>query len=393
MYHYIPSDCMWIVSYCVVFNVAVFQISRSLLFCSSSHSLFAENYPRGHKELRGSFFNAHGPEDTMSWFSSHGVELKIEDDGRAFLVSNSSSTVIDCLMSEVNQRGVSMQTKKNVTAVSVSSGGKFLLEIKQLPAGSTEHVEVDYLLIASGSNRQGYELASQLGHSIVEPMPSLFTFKIEDLRLRELSGVTFPKVKVRLKLDSLQKNIPQLTQVGPMLVTHWGLSGPAILRLSAWGARFLFSSGYKGKCTLLVFGSSKTIMELIRILPLDEGRLVVDFIPDVHVESLNTILSRHKLQFAEKVEQEIYAILQSTNLDSWTPEQLKLMSFGGNGRANVFFRQHGWNGGGKVEAKYTSRAAELYKQLLSKEVAKSMAEEAALSPSPAAPSQAPQKCK
>ncbi|PNX74686.1 FAD/NAD(P)-binding oxidoreductase family protein, partial [Trifolium pratense] len=224
----------------------------------------------------------------MSWFSSHGVELKIEDDGRAFPVSNSSSSVIDCLMSE---------TKKNVTAVSVLSDGKFLLEIKQLPSGSAEHVEVDYLLIATGSNRQGYQLASQLGHSIVEPMPSLFTFKIEDLRLKELSGlkslcstdklrvlcnewltvylpeVTFPKVKVRLKLDNLQRNVPQLTQVGPMLVTHWGLSGPAILRLSAWGARYLFSSGYKGK-------------------------LVVDFIPDVHVESLKTMLSRHKLQFA-----------------------------------------------------------------------------------------------
>ncbi|WJX67795.1 hypothetical protein P8452_52232 [Trifolium repens] len=126
----------------------------------------------------------------MSWFSSHGVELKIEDDGRAFPVSNSSSSVIDCLMSEVNKLGVSMQTKK--------------------------------------INRQGYQLASQLGHSIVEPMPSLFTFKIEDLRLRELSGVTFPRVKVRLKLDSFQRNVPQLTQVGPMLVTHWGLSGPAI---------------------------------------------------------------------------------------------------------------------------------------------------------------------
>lgn len=106
-------------------------------------------------------------------------------------------------------------------------------------------------------------------------MPSLFTFKIEDLRLRELSGVSFPKVKVRLKLDSLQKNIPQLTQVGPLLITHWGLSGPAILRLSAWGARYLFSSGYK-------------------------GRLIVDFIPDVHIESLKTIISRHKLQFAKQ---------------------------------------------------------------------------------------------
>ncbi|KAJ1386899.1 hypothetical protein SESBI_40446, partial [Sesbania bispinosa] len=116
--------------------------------------ILAENYPRGHKELRGSFFNSHGPVDTMSWFASHGVELKIEDDGRVFPVSNSSSSIIDCLMSEVKQRGVSMQTKKAVTAVSVLSSGKFLLEVKQQPADHAEHVETDYLLIASGSSRQ-----------------------------------------------------------------------------------------------------------------------------------------------------------------------------------------------------------------------------------------------
>ncbi|XP_020202241.1 uncharacterized protein LOC109788024 isoform X1 [Cajanus cajan] len=237
--------------------------------------ILAENYPRGHKELRGSFFNMHGPVDTMSWFASHGVELKIEDDGRVFPISNSSSSIIDCLMSEVKQRGVSLQTKKTVSAVSILSSGKFLLEVEQLPSHHAACVEADYLLIASGSNRQGYSLASQLGHSIVDPVPSLFTFKIEDLRLRELSGVTFPKVKVRLKLDSVQRNIPHLTQVGPMLVTHWGLSGPVILRLSAWGARLLFSSSYK-------------------------GRLFVDFVPDLHVERLKSILSHHKHQYAKQ---------------------------------------------------------------------------------------------
>ncbi|XP_022637581.1 uncharacterized protein LOC106773409 isoform X2 [Vigna radiata var. radiata] len=237
--------------------------------------ILAENYPRGHKELRGSFFNIHGPADTMSWFTSHGVELKIEDDGRVFPVSNSSSSIIDCLMSEVKQRGVSLQTRKAVAAISILSGGKFLLEIQQHTSIHVERVEADYLLIASGSSRQGYTLASQLGHSIVDPVPSLFTFKIEDLCLRELSGVTFPKVKVRLKLDSVQRNIPKLTQVGPMLITHWGLSGPVILRLSAWGARFLFSSSYKGK-------------------------LFVDFIPDLHVETLKSILSHHKLQYAKQ---------------------------------------------------------------------------------------------
>ncbi|XP_027923491.1 uncharacterized protein LOC114181282 isoform X1 [Vigna unguiculata] len=237
--------------------------------------ILAENYPRGHKELRGSFFNIHGPVDTMSWFASHGVELKVEDDGRVFPVSNSSSSIIDCLMSEVKQRGVSLQTRKVVAAISILSSGKFLLEIQQHTSVHVERVEADYLLLASGSSRQGYTLASQLGHSIVDPVPSLFTFKIEDLRLRELSGVTFPKVKVRLKLDSVQRNIPKLTQVGPMLVTHWGLSGPVILRLSAWGARFLFSSSYKGK-------------------------LFVDFVPDLHVESLKSILSHHKLQYAKQ---------------------------------------------------------------------------------------------
>ncbi|XP_057447567.1 uncharacterized protein LOC130739323 [Lotus japonicus] len=237
--------------------------------------ILAENYPRGHKELRGSFFNSHSPVDTMSWFTSHGVELKIEDDGRVFPVSDSSSSIIDCLMSEANRTGVSMQTKKTVTGVSILSNGKFLLEVKQQLADHAEHVEADYLLIASGSTRQGYTLASQLGHSIVDPVPSLLTFKIEDLRLRELSGVTFPKVKVRLKLDSIQRNIPELAQVGPMLVTHWGLSGPAILRLSAWGARYLFSSGYK-------------------------GRLIVDFVPDLHLESLKSLLTHHKHQFAKQ---------------------------------------------------------------------------------------------
>ncbi|KAF7802927.1 YtfP isoform A [Senna tora] len=208
----------------------------------SDNMILAENYPRGHKELRGSFFNSHGPEDTMSWFSSHGVELK---------------------------------TRKVVTSVSVATGGKFLLNVKQLSAAYVEHVEADYLLIASGCSRQGYTLASQLGHTIVDPVPSLFTFKIEDLRLTELSGVSFPKVKVRLKLDNVQRNIPQLTQVGSMLVTHWGLSGPAILRLSAWGARYLFSSGYRGK-------------------------LFVDFTPDLHEENVKSMLSQHKQKFPKQ---------------------------------------------------------------------------------------------
>ncbi|XP_057947764.1 uncharacterized protein LOC131143465 isoform X3 [Malania oleifera] len=235
--------------------------------------MLAEHYPRGNKELRGSFFNMHGPVDTMSWFSDHGVELKTEDDGRVFPVSNSSSSIVDCLLFEAKQRGVLLQTSKVVTTASRNIAGNFLLKIEK-GIDDSEYVEADYLLLASGSNRQGYTLATQLGHSIVDPVPSLFTFKIKDSKLLELSGVTFLEVKAKLKLENAQRNIPQLTQVGPMLVTHWGLSGPVILRLSAWGARDLFNSGYK-------------------------GTLFVDFAPHLHVEDMKSILIKRKNQCAK----------------------------------------------------------------------------------------------
>lgn len=239
------------------------------------NKILAEKYPRGSKEFRGSFFNVHGPGDTMSWFSDHGVKLKIEEDGRVFPVSDNSSTIVDCLLNEARQKGVTLQTGKSVTSASNSQSGKFILKIEKRTIDYVDFVEADYLLIASGSSQQGYNLANQLGHSVIKPVPSLFTFKIDDIQLTELSGITFPKVKASLKLESLKKNIPQLTQIGPMLVTHWGLSGPVILRLSAWGARDLFDSSYK-------------------------GTLLVDFSPDLSNEDIKALLSQHKKQFPKQ---------------------------------------------------------------------------------------------
>ncbi|XP_041008398.1 uncharacterized protein YtfP isoform X2 [Juglans microcarpa x Juglans regia] len=207
--------------------------------------------------------------------NGHCADNLIEDDGRVFPVSNSSSSIIDCLMSQATKIGVSLQTGKVVTTASASGLGKFLLKIEKRTIDYVEYVEADYLLIASGSSPQGYRLVAQLNHSIVDPVPSLFTFKIEDPKLAELAGVTFPKVKAKLKLENVRRNIPQLTQVGPMLVTHWGLSGPVVLRLSAWGARDLFSLGY-------------------------EGILIVDFTPDLNMEDVKSILSQHKLQFVKQ---------------------------------------------------------------------------------------------
>ncbi|XP_058073863.1 uncharacterized protein LOC131222717 [Magnolia sinica] len=237
--------------------------------------VLAEHYPRGNKELRGSFFSMHGPMDTMSWFSDQGVELKTEDDGRVFPVSNSSSSIIDCLLLEARRNGVFLQAGKVVTSASKTISGKFLLKVEKRTIDLVEHIEADYLLIATGSSPQGYALAGQLGHSIIDPNPSLFTFKIEDTKLADLSGVTFPKVKANLKLQNIRRNIPQFTQVGPMLVTHWGLSGPVILRLSAWGARDLFATDYT-------------------------GMLFVDFVPDYSIEDLKHILIQHKDQLAKQ---------------------------------------------------------------------------------------------
>lgn len=235
----------------------------------------AGNYPRGNKELRGSFFSIHGPQDTISWFSNHGVDLKIEEDGRVFPVSNSSSSIVDCLLNEAKKRGVQLQTGKVISNVSISCNGKFNLKMEKRTIDLIEDIEANYLLLATGSSQQGYKLAIQLGHSIVQPMPSIFTFKIDDSKLQALSGITLPKVKAKLKLEHICKNQPELTEVGPMLVTHWGLSGPVILRLSAWGARDLFLSEYK-------------------------GLLYIDFIPDIGIDDLKNILSQHKDRMAKQ---------------------------------------------------------------------------------------------
>ncbi|KAJ3674656.1 hypothetical protein LUZ60_005272 [Juncus effusus] len=234
----------------------------------------AENYPRGHKELRGSFFRRHGPQDIMRWFSDHGIPLKTENDGRVFPITDNSASIVDCLLNEARKLGVVLQTGKTVTNISLINEAKFELKIEKRTINFVEQIETNFVLVSTGSSPQGYSIASKLGHSLIEPNPSLFTFKIADQNLANLSGVSFQKVRAKLKLDHVKRNIPELTQIGPLLVTHWGLSGPVILKLSAWAARELFQSNYKGE-------------------------LLVDFTPDIHIEDVKSILFQHKDQLAK----------------------------------------------------------------------------------------------
>jgi predicted Rossmann fold flavoprotein len=206
--------------------------------CNVTHACFdpkllCANYPRGSKELLGPF-HRFGPEDTVAWFESRGVPLKVEEDGRMFPRSDQSESIIRCLMGAAREAGVVLQTKMALRQLHPPSqpGQRW-----KLVFADAEPVYADKVMLATGSNRAVWNLVEQLGHRIVPPVPSLFTFNIKDARLQDLLGISVP---------SAQLEIPEfkLEAEGPLLITHWGLSGPAVLRLSAWGARPLASCQY-----------------------------------------------------------------------------------------------------------------------------------------------------
>ena len=215
--------------------------------CNVTHHCFdpvalVQNYPRGSKALRGAFTRFQ-PKDTVNWFESRGVKLKIETDGRMFPFTDNSETIVNCLMHSADRAGVILRTGVGVKSV-------FQPNCKSLSNQETEKgfqvelkngakLQCDRLLIATGSNPLGYRWAKNLGHKIESPVPSLFTFNIKDARLQGLAGVSVANAQVTLGSG---KN--KLAQAGAILITHWGLSGPAILKLSAWGARSLYNTKY-----------------------------------------------------------------------------------------------------------------------------------------------------
>ncbi len=214
--------------------------------CSVTHACFtprdlAAYYPRGQKELIGPF-TKWGPAETVAWFAERGVELKTEPDGRMFPVTDSSATIVDCLTRAAQTVGVEVRTNCPVEAViPAASGAGFTVRL----AGG-ESLTCDKLLLATGgrtSAPDGYSFAKNLGHTIVEPVPSLFTFRIDDPLLAGLAGVSVPKAGIRLADEA--GGGKSLRQTGPVLVTHRGLSGPAVLRFSAWGARRLHELSYR----------------------------------------------------------------------------------------------------------------------------------------------------
>lgn len=200
--------------------------------CNVTHAEFlpkelTQNYPRGEKELLGPF-HTFMTGDTIEWFEKRGVELKIEADGRMFPVSNSSQTIIDCFVYETKSLGVEVLLNQSVKHIQ-KEDELFIVTT------ASEEFSAKKIVVATGSNPKIWKLLEGLGHTIIPAVPSLFTFNIKDSRIIDLPGLsTQATVKV---LDAKQKIL--LESNGPLLITHWGMSGPAILKLSAWGARIL----------------------------------------------------------------------------------------------------------------------------------------------------------
>jgi predicted Rossmann fold flavoprotein len=206
--------------------------------CNVTHACFLpkeliKNYPRGEKALLGPFMRF-SAEDTIEWFKQRGVKLKTEEDGRMFPTSNKSQTIVNCLEGEAARLGVKILIGYRVEELVQQS----LIPNQWIVKTNRQPFEADKVMVAAGSSTAVWDLLRKLGHAIVQPVPSLFTFNIKDKRIEELAGLSVPNATVQVENTKLKIS-------GPLLITHWGMSGPAILRLSAWGARQLNEVQYQ----------------------------------------------------------------------------------------------------------------------------------------------------
>jgi predicted Rossmann fold flavoprotein len=219
--------------------------------CNVTHACFenkilSASYPRGEKQLK-SAFSRFTTTDTINWFESRGVKLKTEEDGRMFPKTDKSETIIDCLLKEAKKAKVTVQTEVGVKEIKPKFDAGFHVELS-----NGEHLECDKIIIATGGSPklEGFEWLKKLGHQIVEPVPSLFTFNIPDNPIVELQGISVNPAKVKIADTKMEF-------VGPLLITHWGLSGPAVLKLSSFCARSLAEKEYDFKVQICWLNNKK----------------------------------------------------------------------------------------------------------------------------------------
>ncbi len=235
--------------------------------CNVTHAEFdpgelVKNYPRGEKELLGPF-HTYCSGDTMAFFEKRGIPLKIESDGRMFPVSDSSQTIIDCFLNEADRLEIQILRHSAVTDIRRNGDamhGVSTVDEKRPISWEIESIKHTYyakkIVVATGSNPKIWKLLKKLGHSLEPAVPSLFTFNIKDKRIKGIQGLSTNAIvdvleqsllnpKITIKLRSRETEKPLMTSEGPLMITHWGMSGPAILKLSAWGAKLLNEMKYR----------------------------------------------------------------------------------------------------------------------------------------------------
>ena len=244
-------------------KVTIYEKSNKLLSkvrisgggrCNVTHHCFdirelVKNYPRGERPLKKAF-GIFSTTDTIQWFEERGVELKTESDGRMFPVTDDSETIINCLMNETRKMGIGIKTKSNIKKLKQKETGY------ELGFHRGGRVEADKVIVATGGSPRasGFDWLRDLGHEIEEPVPSLFTFNMPEEPIKELMGVVADPVSVKIMGSKLQSD-------GPLLITHWGMSGPAILKLSAFGAEELSKEEYQFN-VLVNWAGEKTEQEV-----------------------------------------------------------------------------------------------------------------------------------
>jgi predicted Rossmann fold flavoprotein len=213
--------------------------------CNVTHAEFeprplTTHYPRGEKELIGPF-HSFMTGDMMGWLNDRGVELKIEEDGRIFPITDSSQSIIDCFLDQTERFGIEVKTSENVLDFNYTNGCWQV-------STKNDNYSTQQLIIATASSKKIWEILEQLGHNVIKPVPSLFTFNINHSQMTKLQGLSL-ETHIKLYKDESHKEFVMESE-GATLITHWGLSGPCVLKLSAWGARQLSALNYH--CYILV---------------------------------------------------------------------------------------------------------------------------------------------
>ena len=224
------------------------NVTTGLFSKENASSMVEQFYPRGYRELRWGFFQAHCPIDVMSFFESRGVPLKTERDGRVFPRSDSAASISNALLSEARRNDVDIVQSSTVKSLSKSANGTF--KVKVTGNSSFSDIDADFVLLATGGSNTGYRMASSLGHEVLPGVPSLFSFRVDAADdLIQLAGVSIASCDAKLVVPPVAgggaDEFTLIKQKGfPLLVTHRGISGPLILRMSSWGARALHDANY-----------------------------------------------------------------------------------------------------------------------------------------------------